>query len=187
MYNEMGIILKQQCRFDEALVYYEETLIIQQKLGNKKGEARAYNNIGRIYELLEEYTEAMLYYRKALVIYEKLPITKSTAITLQNKGNIYRALNDNDSALICYNQALKIYQTTGKELLSAYAYNSIASVTSDKDVAISYLNKSIEIQKSLNAEADLGNSYVELAEIYFANKQYSQAIPFWRMVTNFLQ
>jgi two-component sensor histidine kinase len=178
IYNEMGIILKQQCRFDEALVYYEETLAIQQKLENKKGEARAYNNIGRIYELLEEYTKAMLYYHKALLIYEKLPITKSTAITLQNKGNIYRALNNNDSALICYNQALKIYQSIGNELLSAYAYNSIASVTTDKDVAISYLNKSIEMQKSLNAEADLGNSYVELAEIYFDDNQYAKAIPY---------
>lgn len=178
IYNEMGIILKQQCRFDEALVYYEETLAIQQKLENKKGEARAYNNIGRIYELLEEYPEAMIYYRKALAIYEKLPITKSTAITLQNTGNIYRALNNNDSALICYNQALKIYESTGNELLSAYAYNSIASVTADKDVAISYLNKSIEIQKSLNAEADLANSYVELAEIYFDNEQYIKAIPY---------
>ena len=177
-YNEKGIILKQQSRFDEALELYNETLLIQQKEGNIKGEARSYNNIGRIYEAMENYHEAFRYYQKALLIYDKLPITKSTAITLQNIGNIYRATEVLDSAMLYYQNALSIYEFSENKLLIAYVYNSIAAVTADRETAIAYLNKSIKIQKEINAELDLGKSYVELAEVYIKYKQFEAAIPY---------
>lgn len=177
-YNEKGVILKQQCRFDEALELYEQTLVIQRSLKDVKGEARSYNNIGRIYEAMDNFPEAMRYYRNALIIYEKFPVSKSAAITLQNIGNIYRFTLKNDSALVYYKKALTIYEISGNKLLTAYAYNSIAAVSTNQDLAISYLNKSIEIQKELNAEADLSKSYVELAEVYIKNNQSGIAIPY---------
>ncbi len=177
-YNEKGIILKQQSRFDEALELYNKTLLIQQSQNNKKGEARTYNNIGRIYEAMENFPDAKRYYSHALSIYNKLPVSKSIAITIQNIGNIYRATDMNDSALICYEGALSIYEFSDNKLLIAYAYNSIATVTEDSEQAISYLNKSIVIQKELNVELDLAKSYVALAEVYVKGEQYIIAIPY---------
>ena len=73
-YNDIGVALHTQGKYDEALVYYQKALVIQIKiLGEEHPDvATSYKNIGAALQAQGKSGEASVYYQKALTTCVKM-------------------------------------------------------------------------------------------------------------------
>jgi tetratricopeptide (TPR) repeat protein len=67
----LGLCLKQDGRWSEALKQQEENIAGYKKLGNPYGKASAYLEMGHIYQMMNIYDLALLYYGEAYYLYQK--------------------------------------------------------------------------------------------------------------------
>jgi tetratricopeptide (TPR) repeat protein len=67
----LGLCLKQDGRWSEALKQQEENIAGYKKLGNPYGKASAYLEMGHIYQMMNVYDLALLYYGEVYYLYQK--------------------------------------------------------------------------------------------------------------------
>lgn len=67
----LGLCLKQDGRWSEALKQQEENVASYKKLGNPYGKASTYLEMGHIYEMMNIYDLALLYYGEAYYLYQQ--------------------------------------------------------------------------------------------------------------------
>ncbi|CAF3673478.1 unnamed protein product, partial [Adineta steineri] len=70
IYHQLGRIKDDQGEYQEALIYYKQSLAIQQNTlsSNHPDLAMSYNNIGLVYYNMSDYQKALSYHEKALAI-----------------------------------------------------------------------------------------------------------------------
>ena len=86
-YNNIGLVLDDEGKHEEALNYYQKALAIREKvLGTEHpNTATTYHNIGFSYYKMKKYDTALEYMNKALAIFqEKLGPIHPRTITVQN-------------------------------------------------------------------------------------------------------
>jgi Tfp pilus assembly protein PilF len=114
IYNQLGLIKNRQERYEEALVFYEQSHEIYKRTlpPNHPDLAISYNNIGLVYSNLNEYSKALLSYKEALRIREEsLPSNHpDLAASYNNIGILYRKMGEYPEALLFYEKALDIQQ-----------------------------------------------------------------------------
>jgi len=76
LYN-IGSIHDAQKNYSEALKWYEESLQIDDQLGNLSGKTYSLNKIGAIYEAQGKYLKVLNNLEEALEIYTKLGLSES--------------------------------------------------------------------------------------------------------------
>ena len=70
--NQEGLKLTNQAKYLEALERFEQSLVIFEEIGDRRGGGEALNNIGLIYNILGEYPKALDFYKQSLVIIEEI-------------------------------------------------------------------------------------------------------------------
>ena len=63
--QETAIKLHKKGEWDKALEFYEKSLKIYQKLGDKQGISSSYNNLGLLYKDKGEWDKALEFYEKS--------------------------------------------------------------------------------------------------------------------------
>ena len=134
IYHNIGDGLEQLADFDKALVYYEKSLKIKEKvLGDEHpSTATTYNNIAGVYEDMGDYGRALEYYEKALKICEEVLGKEHpyTAMTYNNIAGVYEDMGDYGRALEYYEKALEIGKKVfgEKHAFIAQSYCNVAQV-----------------------------------------------------------
>ena len=70
--NNIGLIFSNKGKLQQALMYYQKSLKIQQEFGEKTGISTTFNNIGLIYKNQGDIPKALEYYHKALQLREEI-------------------------------------------------------------------------------------------------------------------
>jgi len=96
LYNFLGIVLTEQNKINEAIIYYEKGLKIDPKY------SMIYNNLGSAYQLQKKYSKAESNFKKSIELDDKLPEHHN------NLGNFYRVINKDKKAINSYKNAIKI-------------------------------------------------------------------------------
>ena len=96
LYNVLGLILNEQKKIDEAIMYYEKGIKIDPNY------AVIYNNLGSIYQSKENYKKAENYFKKSIDLDNKM------AEPQNNLGNLYLTLNKHQEGIVCFKNALTI-------------------------------------------------------------------------------
>ena len=89
----IGVIHKNQGRYDEALKYHHQSLKITQDIGNRRGEAASLHNIGIIHKCQGRYDEALKCYQNSLKINREIGNRQREADSLHNIGVIHLERN----------------------------------------------------------------------------------------------
>ena len=105
--NMIGILYKNQGKYDEALDHYLKALKIHETLDNKSGMGVSLDNIGEIYLKHEDYEKAIEYYLKGLKIREEIRDQKGIAGSLNNIGIAYYYQSDYDKAIDYFRRVLQ--------------------------------------------------------------------------------
>ncbi|CAF1469411.1 unnamed protein product [Adineta steineri] len=190
MYHQLGLIRKDQGKYEEALTFYEKSFAIRQKTlpPNHPDLACYYNNISVVYKNMGNYSKALSYYEKAFEIDQQSlpPNHPDLAKSYISIGLVHYNMGNYPEALSYYEKALEIQQQSlppnHPEL--AMSYNNIGNVHTKIGIypkALSYYEKALEIkQQSLPSNhPSLASSYNNIGAVYKNMGDYSKARTFY--------
>jgi tetratricopeptide (TPR) repeat protein len=108
--NNLGIVAEALGEYAAARSYYEQSLAIDQEVGDRWGGGICLSNLGDVARKLEEYTTARGYYEQALAIKQEIGNRRGGGITLNNLGMLALQQNQLEPALAHLQEALAIRQ-----------------------------------------------------------------------------
>lgn len=179
MRNNIGAIYRRLERYDEALDYYEQSLAIQQEMGDRPGEGNSLNNIGFLYDRLGQYETALDYYEQSLAIRQAIGDRQGEGGVFNNIGSIHHALGQYATALGYYEQALAIFQETGDRAGEATALSNLGTNfwgSGNAAEAEAYLFRAIEMLEALRARDLDEEQRISLVETQLDNYQLLQKV-----------
>lgn len=196
--SNIGFTYVQQGRYEEAVLYFRQSLAASKELGNRLGEARATNNIGATFHLLKRYAEAVEYLQRAQSMAEEVGDQLGEAIALSTIGLVHQEQGQNAKALDYYEKSMDIFESlrvgsgsdSGRSAfiaqfsdLYAYAVNLYiqqnlpekAFETSERGRARTFLDSLATGYVELNDNVS-ANLYAQEQETYAARRAAEEAL-----------
>ncbi|CAF0978213.1 unnamed protein product [Adineta steineri] len=183
IYIQLGQIKYNQGEYQEALTYYEKTL-----LSDHSGLDVSYNNIGLVYYNISDYPKALLFHEKALIIRQQsLPSNHpDLASSYKDTANVYCSMADYPKALSYYEKALAIREQSlppnHPDLASSYMDIGIVYYSmGDYPKALLFHEKALTIrEQSLSFDhPDLAFSCINTANVYYSMGHYPKALSYY--------
>jgi tetratricopeptide (TPR) repeat protein/predicted Ser/Thr protein kinase len=174
-----GIAYKLMNKPDEALRNYQDSMAINQLLGQKRGVAASLVEIAQVQLLLGKPDAALSAYTDALKIRREIGARKEAGDTLIDMGDFYLERGQPDQALQVFKESLQIQRDAGDETYQGLCLNNIATAYSQKGEnqdALTYLQQSLQIREKLNVPGDIAATLHNLGEAYAALGQYDDAM-----------
>ncbi|MDX5448017.1 MAG: tetratricopeptide repeat protein, partial [Bacteroidota bacterium] len=168
----------------------DSAIDLAQRIGFKKGEAKAYTLRGRAQFSQSQFDAAEESYGKALAYHQSMEETLEVARTLTNLGNIKRDRGDYEEAVSYFIKAMEIQELNGDTSGTANTYTNIAvvyAIRQDFDRALEYFNKALDIFRSTGDQTlentillNLGGISFESGDPEAALDYLNQALIFFR-------
>ena len=168
--------------FKQALPVLQESLAIQQEIGDKAGEGATLNNISTLYHAQGEYATALEYLKKSLAIMQEIGDKKGEGTTLNNISQIYDAQGDYATALEYMKKSLAIMQEIGDKKGEGTTLNNISQIYAAQGeyaTALEYLKKSLAIRQEIGDKAGLCATLFNMGHIYAQNNEMQEATGTW--------
>lgn len=184
--GNLGITYRDLGYYQEAIVCYEQALIIARETGNRRGEGIILGNLGIVHRDLKRIPEAISYCEQALIIAREIDDLRGESNRLGILGNIHIAQGNISKAIEFCEQALilarKIRDRRGEgDHLSTLgrAFN----VLQHSQEAIRYYEQALAIAQEIgdrrgegNRLASLGGVYCDLGQVEKAYQYLLQAL-----------
>jgi len=177
--NGLGIIGRRSGDYSKAISYYQESLKLNQEIGDSSSTAYNLYNIGVIYRDLLEYDKALDYMNRSLEI---RTITKDTTGLISGYngiGIVYRRMKDYEKATDYYANALTLSGLIKSDEYLAESFNNIGviKVMQDSlDEALYFFSKAFKLHVTSNNQSGIAKCYANIAHVYSAQKKYKLAI-----------
>ena len=136
----------------EAMIQYENSLRIYQKLGDYIGVAYAMNNIGTVYRYDNNVQKALEYFHKVLRTAEETNNNRLRLTALNNLGATYQDAKEYDDALRQYQKVLSADQESNQLDNKAHAFNNIGTVYTqlgDHKKASKYFQEALSASRAI--------------------------------------
>jgi CHAT domain-containing protein len=176
----------------EALKYFDQSLPLFQKGGERAGEALVLNDMGPAYAEVGQKQKALESLNQALAIWHEIGSREGEALTLNNIGRLYRDLGQQQSAMDYYNRALPIWREVGNRNGEALALSDIGRAYADLGQprkALDYAGQALPIFRETGSRRGeamtlniMGKDHTDLGEPAEAMKLELQALEIWREV-----
>lgn len=186
--NNKGLIYWNKGEFDLAVQYFNESLVLFEKIDFQRGIANTYNNIGLIYYQQKRYEDAIRYQLKALEKRRELDDQYGIGASYSNLALAYDDLSVFDSVYYYSYLAIANKKKIGDNYGLAITYNNLASTyqyQDNYDSALMYYLKSVEKYREMNNMGRCASSLYNLGELYRqyddlwnAEKVYSEALTY---------
>jgi len=159
--------------YDKGLKFAEIAREKAKKLNYKHGQAKALQELGLINFKLLNFDKALEYYFSSLNLFKTLSENEAISYTLSRIGVIYNALGLPVKALEYYLQSLEFNPE------NYYSLNNSAErywENGDKEKALEFFNKAIEVAQKFKDRSTLAYIYKNLGEAYTELGQTDTAI-----------
>ena len=175
----IGIAYQDLNKPTEALRNFNDSIDINQKLGQKRGVAASLTMIAQVDESLGKTDDALKSYNQALQLRRDIGAKKEVGDTLINIASLYYDRGLYDKALPMFKEALQIQRDAGDEANLAMCLNNIGSVYQAKgqsEDALTYFQQALQLREKQNVPADLAETLGNLGGAYVSLGQYDQAM-----------
>ena len=174
-----GIAYKLMNKPTEALRNYEDSMAINQRLGQKRGVAASLVEIAQVQLLLGKPDAALAAYNQALSIRREIGAKKEAGDTLIDLGDLYLESGQPDKALEVLKESLQIQRDANDETYQGVCLNNIGNAYAQKgenEDALTYLQQALQIREKLNVPGDIAETLQNLGTAYAALGQYDRAM-----------
>ena len=172
-------VLNNKGLYTQALALCEQSVKINQQLGNQRDLARAYNNVANEYQYLGALSSASEYYLKAFRISEDLRAKPFLKVLSNNLASVFLELEQYDKAYIYASRS----NTIARELRDI---NGIASSVVNMGIAELHLSKLSQAMQHFRETVWYGrylgdytfeeDGYLNMAELNTRQKNIDSAI-----------
>lgn len=101
--------------YNQLLSNCQQAVILNQDLGNRRGEGYTLNGVGYAYHHLGQYEQAVAHYRQALNLRSELADRYGQAVSYNYLGDSYHAAGETGAARLAWNNALSVLDSLGYE------------------------------------------------------------------------
>ena len=174
-----GISYKLMNKPAEALRNYQDSMAINQRLGQKRGVAASLAEIGQVQLLLGKPALATAAYTDALKIRQEIGAKKEAGDTLIDLGDLYLERGQADKALQVFKESLQIQRDANDDTYQALCLNNIGASylqKSENEDALTYLQQALQIREKLNVPGDIAETLHNVGEAYVNLGQYDQGM-----------
>lgn len=188
-YNTMGTAKRKLSQYNEAAVYYNNSLQIAEKSDKIKYKAIPLNNLGNLYSDTCNLDTALDYYLQALEALEKGQSDKieSKASILNNIGIIYNIFGNQEKSLEYQKKAIEIKEKIGDKLSIANSYQNMGNIYieifrnsendfSILDKALEFLSKALNLYLETENKAGYAASYNNIGYVHLKKEEYDNAL-----------
>ncbi|MBU2464206.1 MAG: tetratricopeptide repeat protein [Candidatus Edwardsbacteria bacterium] len=177
--NQLGFILLQRGKYQEALPLFLEAIAISEKSGLKHVNHDAMGNLGTLYRNQGDYAEAQKYFDLTKQQARAQGNDHSLSIVLGNQGLMYWYQGLHEKAMDCYNQKLSIDEKIGNLYLLGTDYGNIGGVHFSRGDFVQAENcyqKQISLARQIGDKYSLRVALNNLAGIYDNQENYQKAL-----------
>ena len=163
----------------EGIRHGEDGFALAEKLGWKKGMARANNSIGVNYKARSDYPKALEYFLAALKLNEDIRDTTGIAQNSGNIGIVYKTLGDYTNAMKYYGQALSLYEKLGDQKGIAINLGNIGILYNTQKQyakALEYELKALETWKAIGNKKSVALWLGNIGIVYGDSGEYKVAL-----------
>ena len=184
--NRTGIAYYRAGKYQQALEFFQQSLIIYQKTTNQAEIAKILINVGDAHRELKQYPQSVEAFQQSLSIYTALQNYNLAGDSQNRIGMVYYSTKKHADALNAYNNSVTFYKKSQNKIDEAYTLRRIArtfhQLENDKS-AIKYYLLALEIfeQEKVKLTGD-SHRYAsaltlwELGNRYFDQKSYESAL-----------
>jgi serine phosphatase RsbU (regulator of sigma subunit)/Tfp pilus assembly protein PilF len=164
---------------DKQFSYYNQSLTIQNKVGNKEGIANCLINFGRYYEKQGNIPEALESFYESLKINKEIDFKEGIATSLNNLAAIFENQGDYLKALDYNFQSLEIRERyLGKRSVSV-VLNNIGynyELQGDTTLALEYYNRSLKLREEIGWKDGAAKTLLNIGYVYKDKNQFPEAL-----------
>ncbi|WP_223269911.1 tetratricopeptide repeat protein [Nostoc sp. 'Peltigera membranacea cyanobiont' 213] len=187
---ELGWIYDDLGEWDKAIALYNQSLEINERIGNVQGKAATLHCLAIIYANKGDVDEAIALYNQSLEIEESIGDVQGKAATLHCLAIIYANKGDVDEAIALYNQSLEIKERIGNVQGKAATLHQLAGIYAKKgdvDEAIALFNQSLEIKERIGDVQGKAMTLWWLGHLAEQQGEYTKAISYLQPALEILQ
>ncbi len=138
----------------EAITFYQQSLELEEKIGDVQGKAATLHCLAGIYANQGDVERAIAFYQQSLELQEKIGNLQGKATTLHNLAGIYADRGEVEKAIAFYQQSLELKEKIGDVQGKAATFamlGQLLAAQGDFDQALNYLQQSLEILQHLRS------------------------------------
>jgi class 3 adenylate cyclase/tetratricopeptide (TPR) repeat protein len=176
---------------DKARAYYEQSLTIAGKIGDKLGYARVLSSIAVIHRMHDQPEQALDLYERALKTARRVGDLLLINVILYQIGELHASLGEFDAAYSFYSDSLAIAQRINDAPGISYARDAIADChfqLGRTELALEIYNQNLEFQQRISDREGVGHTLGNLGNIAKESGQYDLARDYYtRQMTLLLE
>ena len=167
--HEMGVVLSDLGRKEEALLRLQNALELSQDIANREIEGTVLNSIAAVYDDLGSKDTALQKYKEALEVRREAGDRRGEGQTLNNIASVYSAIGRKDEALQRFEEALAVRREVEDRRGEGTTLNNIAAVYDDlgrKDDALRRYEDALEVRREVGDRWGEGTTLNNIAAVY---------------------
>ncbi|MFY0628524.1 MAG: tetratricopeptide repeat-containing sensor histidine kinase [Reichenbachiella sp.] len=176
--NFMGIAMRNQSRYHEAMNYFFEALKIAELTVNSEQISYTLINIGNICLYQANFEGAFQYFNRSLNYSKELSNLRLEAYSHINLGRAYEGLKEYNKAKTHVVKAIRIRESLQDQEGLAISNLDLASLyllLDRPDSALIIVNRNLELVKKLGHKNTLAFCYITLSEIHLQEQRLNTA------------
>ncbi|MEH2028148.1 MAG: tetratricopeptide repeat protein [Nostoc sp.] len=179
IYHCLGMLKANKGEVDEAITLYNQSLEINERIGNVQGKATTLQNLGVIYANKGEVDKAIALFNQSLEIKERIGDVQGKAETLHELGRIYANKGEVEQASALFNQSLEIKERIGDVQGKAATLHELGRIYANKgevEQASALFNQCLEVFERIGDAYWKALTLHNLGYIYANKGEVEQAI-----------
>jgi tetratricopeptide (TPR) repeat protein len=183
--NMLGLIMRTIGLREEALVYHERALEIDEQLNNRDRIGADYRKIGIVYQVTGNHEKALSYFEKALAFHERRGMQRGIARDYRHLGIIHRLMGHNEKALELHQKALEIDKQVNRdrdcreELAADYRKIGMLLVNMGRyQDSLEYHQKGLKIDEEIKHMKNLARDYAGVGVAYYKLNNSREALSY---------
>jgi Nif-specific regulatory protein len=176
--SNLGLLLRDLGRPEEALVYLQKDLLITQEQNDLVSLSASYNNLGLAHKSLRRFDEAVECFDQALKLSYNLSYREGVAHAYNNLGFVFISMGSLDKALFNLREAVGCFKEIEKPSGQAVACFNLAEIYRIRkltELALQHYHRSIELRKALGERIGVADCLAGITRIYLENQELDKA------------
>ncbi len=181
--GDIGFVLEMQGDNEEAMIYYEKTLAIQQLISDKSGASTTLNNMGLNYNKQGNFDLSLKCHVDAMKLQNVINDKEGIASSFNHIGLLYNNQGNIEKALEYYHKSLKIREEINDTYGLSISYSNIGLVYQHQghlNKALEYCLKSLKLQEELVDKEGIARSLNNIGAIYKDMKNVPLAVSYFQ-------